>query len=114
MFNPSRVNTIPSVRNRIIIDVKKIGPSWMVHSHGGTINTEMVKQVVAADGSGKLFEEQLGMHPIGRIGEPEEIGATAVFLASDGGAFANGADFRIDGGLTITPRMKPGAGSSTD
>ena len=77
----------------------------------GTINTEMVKQVVAEDGTGKLFEEQLGMHPIGRIGEPEEIGATAVFLASDGGAFANGADFRVDGGLTITPRMKPGAGS---
>ena len=80
----------------------------------GTINTEMVKQVVEADGTGKLFEEQLGMHPIGRIGEPEEIGATAVFLASDGGAFANGADFRIDGGLTITPRMKPGAGSNTN
>ena len=71
----------------------------------------MVKQVVAEDGTGKLFEEQLGMHPIGRIGEPEEIGATAVFLASDGGAFTNGADFRVDGGLTITPRMKPGAGS---
>ena len=69
------------------------------------------EQVVAEDGTGKLFEEQLGMHPIGRIGEPEEIGATAVFLASDGGAFANGADFRVDGGLTITPRMKPGAGS---
>ena len=34
----------------------------------GTINTEMVKQVVAEDGTGKLFEEQLGMHPIGRIG----------------------------------------------
>ena len=80
----------------------------------GTINTEMVKQVVEADGTGKLFEEQLGMHPIGRIGKPEEIGATAVFLASEGGAFANGADFRIDGGLTITPRMKPGAGSNTD
>ena len=78
----------------------------------GTINTEMVKQVVEADGTGKLFEEQLGMHPIGRIGKPEEIGATAVFLASDGGAFTNGADFRVDGGLTITPRMKPGAGSN--
>ena len=25
----------------VAIDVKKIGPSWMVHSHGGTINTEI-------------------------------------------------------------------------
>ena len=52
------------------------------------------------------------MHPLERIGEPEEIGAAAVFLASDGGGFANGADFRIDGGLTITPRMSPGTGST--
>ena len=25
----------------VAIDVKKIGPSWMVHSHGGTINTNI-------------------------------------------------------------------------
>ena len=78
----------------------------------GTINTEMVKQVVAADGSGDIFREMKSMHPLERIGEPEEIGAAAVFLASDGGGFANGADFRIDGGLTITPRMSPGTGSN--
>lgn len=78
----------------------------------GTINTEMVKQVVAADGSGDIFREMKNMHPLERIGEPEEIGAAAVFLASDGGGFANGADFRIDGGLTITPRMSPGTGSN--
>ena len=77
----------------------------------GTINTEMVKQVVEADGSGDIFKEMKDMHPLERIGEPEEIGAAAVFLASDGGGFANGADFRIDGGLTITPRMTPGTGS---
>ena len=34
-----------------------------------------------------------------------------IILASDGGAFANGEDFRIDGGLVITPRTRPGAGS---
>jgi NAD(P)-dependent dehydrogenase (short-subunit alcohol dehydrogenase family) len=79
----------------------------------GTINTEMVKQVLEADGSGEMAKEFNGMHPLDRIGEPEEIGATAVFLASDGGGFTNGADFRIDGGLTITPRMSPGAGSNS-
>jgi len=76
----------------------------------GTINTEMVKQVLKADGSGIMAKEFNSMHPLDRIGEPEEIGAAAVFLASDGGGFANGADFRIDGGLTITPMMSPGAG----
>jgi NAD(P)-dependent dehydrogenase (short-subunit alcohol dehydrogenase family) len=77
----------------------------------GTIATEMVNQVVAEDGTGTLMDDFILMHPIGRIGKPSEIAATAVFLASDGGAFANGEDFRIDGGLVITPRTRPGAGS---
>ena len=77
----------------------------------GTIATEMVNQVVAADGTGELIKDFKLMHPLGRIGKPEEIGATAAFLASDEGAFVNGADFRVDGGLTITPRTSPGAGS---
>ena len=77
----------------------------------GTIATEMVNQVVAADGTGELIKNFKLMHPLGRIGKPEEIGATAAFLASDEGAFVNGADFRVDGGLTITPRTSPGAGS---
>ena len=79
----------------------------------GTINTEMVKQVSEADGTGNILKEFNSMHPLNRIGKPEEIGATAVFLASDGGGFANGADFRIDGGLTITPRITPGTGSNS-
>ena len=77
----------------------------------GTIATEMVNQVVAEDGTGTLMDDFILMHPIGRIGKPSEIAATAVFLASDGGAFANGEDFRIDGGLVITQRTRPGAGS---
>tara|TARA_B100001057_G_scaffold179575_1_gene180324 strand:+ start:824 stop:1627 length:804 start_codon:yes stop_codon:yes gene_type:complete len=77
----------------------------------GTIATEMVNQVVEEDGTGTLMEDFILMHPIGRIGKPSEIAATALFLASDGGAFANGEDFRIDGGLVITPRTRPGAGS---
>jgi NAD(P)-dependent dehydrogenase (short-subunit alcohol dehydrogenase family) len=77
----------------------------------GTIATEMVNQVVAEDGTGTLMEDFILMHPLGRIGKPEEIGATAVFLASDGGAFISGADYVVDGGLTITPRTRPGVGS---
>ncbi len=79
----------------------------------GTIATEMVNQVVAEDGTGQLLKDFKLMHPLGRIGKPEEVGATATFLASDGGAFVNGADFRVDGGLTITPRIRPGSGSKS-
>ena len=36
--------------------------------------------------------------PLGRIGAPDEIAATAVFLASDASSFINGADIQVDGG----------------
>jgi NAD(P)-dependent dehydrogenase (short-subunit alcohol dehydrogenase family) len=39
--------------------------------------------------------------PVGRCGEPEELGPLAVYLASDAAAFVTGAAFVIDGGYTL-------------
>ena len=39
--------------------------------------------------------------PTGRFALPEEIAATAVFLASDAAAMINGADLLVDGGYTV-------------
>jgi NAD(P)-dependent dehydrogenase (short-subunit alcohol dehydrogenase family) len=40
--------------------------------------------------------------PLRRWGKPEEIAETAIFLASDGGAYINGAIIVADGGITIS------------
>jgi NAD(P)-dependent dehydrogenase (short-subunit alcohol dehydrogenase family) len=42
-------------------------------------------------------------HPMGRIGESEEVAAVAVFFASDDSSFVTGADLAIDGGLLVRP-----------
>jgi NAD(P)-dependent dehydrogenase (short-subunit alcohol dehydrogenase family) len=40
------------------------------------------------------------LHPIGRLGQPGEIGLAALYLASDASAFMTGSDLLIDGGYT--------------
>jgi len=39
-------------------------------------------------------------HPIGRLGQPEEVGRAALYLASDASSFMTGSDLLIDGGYT--------------
>jgi len=41
-------------------------------------------------------------YPLRRIGEPDEIAGTAIFLASQAGSFITGQTIVVDGGATIT------------
>ncbi|KXC07442.1 SDR family NAD(P)-dependent oxidoreductase [Microbacterium hominis] len=42
----------------------------------------------------------VGRIPIGRAGTPDDVAGIMVYLASDDGAFATGAVFQVDGGMT--------------
>jgi meso-butanediol dehydrogenase/(S,S)-butanediol dehydrogenase/diacetyl reductase len=76
----------------------------------GGINTR-VAQVLGKDRADEFRSTMGAAHPIGRMGEPEEIAATVTFLASDESSFITGASIVADGGITAwtgMPRM-PGA-----
>lgn len=39
--------------------------------------------------------------PLGRIGKPEDVAGTCLFLSSSAGAYVNGATIALDGGSVI-------------
>jgi 2-keto-3-deoxy-L-fuconate dehydrogenase len=52
-------------------------------------------------GSDKAMEMFVSRQPMGRVGEPSEIAALAVYLAADESAFTTGMAFPIDGGWSL-------------
>ena len=64
----------------------------------GTIETNLTR-ALTEDPVQRAHLESL--HPIGRIGTPADMVGVAVFLASDESAFATGAHFHVDGGISV-------------
>lgn len=70
--------------------------------HPGVIHTPILDKVLAqAEDPDALYAEWLALHPVGRIGKPEEVAALCLYLASDESAFATGAEFVLDGGSSL-------------
>jgi len=67
----------------------------------GAIMTPMLKKFIDKSPNPEETIKNLGeMHPIGRIGKPEEIANAVLFLASDESSFVTGHALIVDGGLT--------------
>ena len=65
--------------------------------HPGMIWTDMQK-VGIADNK-EVFDQIVQGVPMGRLGEPDDIGAMVAFLASDDAKYITGAEFVVDGGM---------------
>jgi NAD(P)-dependent dehydrogenase (short-subunit alcohol dehydrogenase family) len=68
----------------------------------GTIRTPMVDQAAdtfGPDNPEAAIAEWGRLHPLGRVGKPEEVANLVLFLASDEAAFCTGGCYRVDGGL---------------
>jgi NAD(P)-dependent dehydrogenase (short-subunit alcohol dehydrogenase family) len=80
-------------KNRLNIRVNSI--------HPGYIWTPMVEHYLAQHGDVEEGSKAAdSLHPVGHIGEPDDIAYGVLYLASDESKFMTGAELVIDGGYT--------------
>ncbi|TEB36435.1 NAD-P-binding protein [Coprinellus micaceus] len=70
------------------IRVNCLSPGYML--------TKLTRTILEGDAELKATWEKLT--PMGRMGEPEDLAATIVFMASDASKFMTGSEIRVDGG----------------
>jgi NAD(P)-dependent dehydrogenase (short-subunit alcohol dehydrogenase family) len=70
------------------IRVNAVGP--------GFIETPLLKKPESAE----IVAGVKALHPIGRLGQPEEVAAVVAFLASDQASFVSGSYYTVDGAYT--------------
>jgi NAD(P)-dependent dehydrogenase (short-subunit alcohol dehydrogenase family) len=67
----------------------------------GAIRTPLVQQVIRDSPDSAVAEREMSIiHPMERIGEPEEIAAAVAWLLSSEASFVTGESLAVDGGLT--------------
>ena len=62
------------------------------------IDTEMFRRATAGDPNKAEYVKNL--HPVGRIGQAEEVAAAVLYLCSPGAGFTTGVTLPVDGGST--------------
>ncbi len=69
--------------------------------HPGFIWTPLVENYLKEQGSVEEGRKKLdSLHPIGHVGEPDDIGNAVVYLSCDESKFITGSELIVDGGYT--------------
>ena len=89
--------------------VRNFARSWALDLQGrgirvnvvspGPVKTPGLGGLVAEEERQGLFDALAAQVPLGRIGEPSEVGKAVAFLASDAASFINAIELFVDGGM---------------
>ena len=67
----------------------------------GIIRTPMIERAIEHPDFSAFFDKLLEHHPIGRFGQPPEVGEAVKWLLSDAASFVTGAMIAVDGGYRV-------------
>ena len=68
----------------------------------GFIETNFNKETLSVEGAVNRISQGI---PIGRVGQPEDLGEVVAFLASDSASYITGQTIVVDGGLILTAKI---------
>ena len=118
MLPPDRLDRF--ARHIVLPEIGGAGQAALAEEHVALVGIggigSPVLQYLAAAGVGSLtliddFSHALGvgnneslahvsaLHPLGHLGEPQNVADAVVFLASDRAAFTTGSELVVDGGM---------------
>ena len=67
------------------------------------VETELTSDFITnAPDPAAALRDRINLHPIGRLGQPQDVAGMAIYLASDESSWVTGAAFTVDGGFTAT------------
>ncbi len=71
---------------------------YVLGLESGVIETDMTTPNLLVDETAR--QRSAARHPLGRVGQPEDVAYGVLYLASDEASFVTGSELVIDGGLT--------------
>jgi NAD(P)-dependent dehydrogenase (short-subunit alcohol dehydrogenase family) len=82
------------------IRVNSICPAWVRTEMNRGQLSEMEANPQKIFPPGLRYRDVVALHPVGRIGEPEDVAWAAVYLASEESNWVTGSSLMVDGGFT--------------
>ncbi len=81
----------------------------------GTMDSEMVRASARAEGGDldATLQRYGAFHPLGRLGQPEDVAEAALFLASERSSFITGSYLTVDGGFLAQGAWAHSAGAGS-